>query len=222
MSDELESLVLACRRCDSPFSGVNAELCERPVQVCKGVYLWPVTAGAQVWLEEYAGSWWKPDSMMYRWAQAYALVHAREADAFVNLTDKWSARKAILKTALRLACHRGELADAIARAYGGGKDQAPKGDDQLLTAKAQIDFAAFIARLEVHSGIPAHEWLWGKSLVSAAKAYVELKRFIAAFGMTDQKRMTDELDDALNDLQRLKIKIVERLRKAARQTEAAD
>jgi hypothetical protein len=210
-ADEIENLVLACRRCDSPFSSVNVACCENPVRVCEGVYLHPMTAGAQIWLEEYASAWW-PKGSMYKWAQVYALAHARDPEAFVNLTDKWKARKAILKTMLRFACHRAELAEAMHKAYGCTRDIIEK--DSKETQKAQSDFAAMVALLEVKSGISAKEWLWGKSFLSLAKAYTELHRFADAFsfGGRLKKRMTDELDEALNDLARVKVAIARRIK----------
>lgn len=219
-SDEIEMLVLACRRCDSPFSNVNAELCGRPVFVCKGVCLWPITAGAHIWLEEYAASWWRRESSMYRWAQVYALAHAREPDAFAELTSKWAARAAILKTMLRFVCYRGELAKAIRKAYAGDQDQIPDTKaDRELKSHAQEDFSSFVARLEVQSGITATEWLWGRSMVSLAKAYAELRHLTAAFDAKTSSRMKDELDDALNDLARVKVAISRRIR-AEREREA--
>jgi predicted negative regulator of RcsB-dependent stress response len=71
-----------------------------------------------------------------------------------------------------------------------------------------------VALLEVKSGISAKEWLWGKSFLSLAKAYTELHRFADAFsfGGKLKKRMTDELDEALNDLARVKVAIARRIK----------
>ena len=210
-ADELERLVLACRRVERPFSNVNMALVERPVRVCEGVYLWPITAGAQIWLEEFAAEWWKPDSMMYKWARVYALAHAREPEAFASLQDKPSARKAIVKTLLRFACHGAELQDAVDRCYG-IRDQVAPEKKRKSEVRAQTDFASLVARLEVESGIPAGTWLWGRSMVQTMTAYVELHEFAAAFSAGgDRKRMKDELDEAINDLARLKRDIHVRL-----------
>ena len=205
--DELERLVLACRKVERPFSNVNMALVEQPVRVCEGAYLWPITAGAQVWLEEFAGSWWKPDSMMYKWARVYALAHARDQYAFSTLQDKSSARKAIAKTMLRFVCHGAELQDAIDRCYGVADQVAPEkpGKKRKSEVRAQTDFSSLVARLEVESGIPAGSWLWKRSLVQTMKAYVELHEFAAAFSVGGERRhMKDELDEAMNDLARLK------------------
>ena len=207
-ADEIEALVLACKRCESPFSSVNAELMEAPIRVCEGVYIYPMTAGAQIWLEEYAHSWWQKGSMR-RWAQVYALAHAREPEAFIHLTDRWKARTAILRTMLRFVCHRSELMEAMRKAYGCSDNLVD--EDKSLKEKAQTDFAAMVALLEVKSGIRAHEWLWGKSFVELGKAYTELCKFAAVYSMKEYRRMTDELDEAINDLARVKSAIYRRI-----------
>ena len=205
--DELESFVLACRRAERPFSRVNAELAERPFVVCRGVYGWTMTAGAAIWVEEFAKRWW-PDGMMLKWAQVYAMIHAREPDAFAKLTDKGATRVAIMKTVLRLVCHRREIQDALLRSYHADEDLAPAPED-TDRPRAQSDFAAIVARLEVESGIPAKTWLWGKSFFQTMRCYEELHAFAAAFAMgeTERREMQDELDRAINDLERLKMSI---------------
>lgn len=210
---ELEMLVLACRRCDSPFSNVNAALCGQPVFVSPGVAIWPITAGAHIWLEEFAATWWKRSSSMFAWARVYALAHAREPDAFAHLTTRWEARLAVMKTILRFACYREELRAAIDRAYSSDSDQVPETKaDREQIRRARVDFSAMVAELEVYSGISAKEWLWGKALIDTAKAYTEMHRFAAAFDPKRRVRMKDELDDALNDLARVRISIVRRIR----------
>lgn len=210
-SDELEAFVLACRRVENPFSRVNMELVERPFLVCRGIYGWPMTAGAVVWIEEFARRWW-PDGAMLKWAQVYAMVHARDPEAFAGLTDRRKARNAILKTALRLACHRREVQEALLRSYGQDADLAPAPEDPDRQ-RAQADYASLVARLEVVSGVPAKTWLWERSLFQALRCYEELHAFAAAFAAGDasvRREMQDELDEAVNDLARLKMAILKR------------
>lgn len=208
-ADELERLVLAARRVGSPFSCVNAALAERPFAICRGVYGWPMTAGAIIWLSEFAKRWWPGGGMMFKWAQVYAMIHAREADAFASLTDKGSARVAIMKTALRLACHRREVQHALLRSYNAGEDQTDRPEDPDAE-RAQTDFASLIARLEVETGVPSDTWLWGKSLWQMLRCYEEMHAFAAAFaaGEGSRRKMVDELDEAVNDLARLKLEIM--------------
>ncbi len=211
-ADEIEALVHAVERVNNPYSDINADLCEQPVKVCKGVYLWPLTAGAYIWLEEYAQAWWKKGTVMYRWAQVYALYNARDPDAFAPLTDKWTARKAIVKTMLRLVCHRSELAVAKNRCYGVREHdvedrKAPSAPDEQAT-----EFAHFAAMLEVESGIPAKSWLFGKSFADLVMTYRRMGELKSAFGGTDAaEKMTFELNDALTNLANVKSMILERL-----------
>ena len=210
---EVAALVHAVERVCSPFTDVNAELVERPVFVCKGVWFWRPTAGAQIWLDEYAAKWWPKKSMRWKWAQVYALKNARDADAFATLTTKWAAEKAIVACALRLPVHGAELQDAINRAYGVSPHDAPRKTRsrvERLKAEAQTDFASIVARLEVESGIPRSVWLWGRSLMYAMNAYVQMHEFAAAFSMSgkERSRMLDELDDALRNLAAVKESIV--------------
>ena len=223
---EVFALCEACRRCASPFSDVDAELAERPVFVCRGVWLWPLTAGAQVWLSEYAAKWWRRESLRWRWAQVYALRHARERDAFVGLTDRWRAEAAVLRCALTLPVHGEELTAAMARAYGidphalrSGRASRPRRAAARRDASphpapgARHDFASLVARLEVESGIPRETWLWGRSLGYMLKAYYELHAFAAAYARDGQarERMRDELDEAMGELAKVRAAIVRRV-----------
>lgn len=210
-ADELEALVHAVERVNSPYSDINADLCEQPVKVCRGVYLWPLTAGALMWLEEYAAAWWGKGSAMFRWAQTYALANARDPDAFVGLTDKWSARKAIVRTALRFACHRSELAVAKNLCYGVHRfdvedPRPPSAPDEQAT-----DLAHFAAMLEVESGIPAKSWLFGRSFATMVKTYRRMTKLRSAFGADAAEKMTFELNDALTNLARVRSMIIERV-----------
>lgn len=210
-ADELEALVLACRRVDSPYSAINADLMDRPIRVCAGVYLWPLTAGAAVWLAEYASAWWPAGSATYRWAQAYALVHGRDRDAFARLTTRGAARRAILGTALRFCCHAAELNAAIDRAYGiDDCHVSPK--RTAVQSEAETDFAALVARLEVASGIQKDEWLWGRGLVSMMKSYVELSQLAVASLPGEKNALHIELDEAVANLARICAKIGRRLK----------
>lgn len=209
-SDELTALVFACDRVDHPYHAINAELCERPIYVAKGIYFWPLTAGAAVWLSEYAAAWWGKSSVMYRYAQVFALMNARNADAFVRLTDRAKARHAVLRAALTLCCHAGEVTRAMNLAYGVDAHEAPKGDKRVKE-KAEEDFAALVARLEVASGIPAKDWLWGRSIVSMMKSYVELTELsIAALGKHEESHI--ELDEAVENLARVCAAISKRVK----------
>ncbi len=211
---EVAALVHAVERVCSPYADANAELVERPVAVCKGVWLWPPTAGAQIWLDEYAARWWPKGTMRWKWATVYALKNARDKDAFAPLTTRLRAEAAIVMCALSLPVHGAELQAAIDRAYGSSPHDAPAPRptrSERLRRQAQTDFASLVARLEVESGITRDAWLWGRSLVYTMTAYAAMHEFAAAFaagGGRGRSRMMDELDDALRNLARVKEAIV--------------
>lgn len=226
-AEDVEALVYACARCDSPYSDADAELCGRPVRLCRGVYLWPMTAGADVWMAEYAERWWPRGSLMHSWARLYALRHARDPEAFAPLVTKWRARAAVLANALRIAATRREIDAAVARCYGRGPHDAPDDAPPRPDDGQRRTFARFAARLEVASGIPARDWLWGRGLASMLKSYCEMREMAAALGGGRRDpRLDFELDDALSNLARVKARIVrkDRERKAAKaaQAQAAD
>ena len=211
-ADELEALVHACERVNNPYSDINADLCETPVQVCKGIYLWPLTAGAFLWLEEYAETWWKKGTAMYRWAQIYALAHARDPNAFAPLTDKWSARKAIVRTMLRYTCHRAELTVAKNRCYGVHTYDVRENRPASVPDEQATELAHFAALLEVESGISAKTWLFGHSLENMVKTYRRMAAIKAAFGGAEAaEKMTFELNDALANLANVKSMIIGRI-----------
>lgn len=209
-ADEIEGLVFACRRVDNPFDELNAELVENPVKVCKGVYLWPLTAGALIWLEEYASKWWPKGSARFRWAQIYALRNARNPDAFKGLTERSAAWRTIIRSMLSLCCHRKELAVAVNRCYGIREHDTEDNTPSSRNPDQADDFAMFAAELEVHSGIKAEHWLWGRSLIAARRSYYRMRNLANALG--GGKELTFELDDALRNLARLKSMIVRRVK----------
>lgn len=217
-AEELEALVYACSRVDNPYTDINAELCEHPVKVCRGLYLWPITAGAQIWLTDYAETWWKKGSTMYRWAQVFALHNARNADAFCNLTDKRTARRAILKCLLRFVCHRSELTVAINRCYGIHYHDTPKDRKPRENPEQAQDWARYVAGLEVKTGVPAKYWLWGRSLVLMAQTFDKMRAVANAFAKGDALEQMDyEFNDALENLQRVKSRIVWRFENGGKQ-----
>ena len=210
-ADEIEGLVFACRRVDNPFDELNADLAEDPVKVCRGIYLWPLTAGALAWLEEYAFVWWPEGAAMRRWAKVYALRNARDCKSFAALTEKGAARRAILKCVLSLCCHRKELAVAVNKCYGIREHDAEDDTPRVPRNPDQADdFSVLVAALEVHSGIKAEHWLWGRSLLTMRKTYYRMRNMANALG--GGKELEFEIDDALRNLARVKSMIVRRVK----------
>lgn len=219
LPEELELLFDACRRLDNPYSALNAQLIERPVFAARDLYVWPITAGAVIWLTEFAGKWWPGKSRMFSYAQLYAVVNARNPYAFIRLQSKSSARTAVLKCALRLCLHGAELSHLLNLAYGiqhdTPKTAAEKQREKRLREVEQEmgeDFAGVVARLEVASGIPAKSWLWERSLAALYKSYIELSHLASAAlkgAAKDEAKL--ELDAAIANLARVRALIAERI-----------
>ena len=205
--DELYALAEACRRCADPFGAEGLELLDAPAAVLRGVEFRPLTVGASVWLDEFAGRWWKDDDSRYFWALVYALTHAHDRDAFTPLVTESAARRAIMRMALRFAFGRKALERAVDAALG-TRDDAPAETD----GSARADWSALVARLEAASGIPRGDWLWGCAATYTMRAYCELHRMAAAHaGEGAGPSPKDALDDAMSALARAKAAIVRRL-----------
>ena len=113
-----------------------------------------------------------------------------------------------------MACHRSELAVAVNRCYGihyhDVEDPHPKPSRQ--PEGQATNFAHFAAMLEVHSGIPAKKWLFGRSIRLLVETYEKMGTLASAFGGAKAaEKMTFELNDALQNLANVKTRIVERI-----------
>jgi len=205
-ADEIATFVDCCRRIDNPYSDVNAEIIGTPVTV-RGVKFYPLTIGASVWLDEFAGKWWK-DDRRYFYAMAYAMANANDPGAFEAVQTEGEAIKRITAMAIRLAFAKGALKKAMDRCLG----IIPDVPTESVKEQAATDWSAIVARLEGQSGIRREEWVWGRTARYSIKAYCDLRRFASETGMGGQvKRAKDELDDAINALARLKKSIKDRL-----------
>lgn len=221
-ADEVDALVMACRRAENPYEGVNADAMGKPVMVCDGVFLWRMTAGASAWLDEYPDKWWGAGTEKrprYFWALVYALIHAREREAFAGLDTEEKAEKAILRCVLRIPATVEEIEYAVDVALGRRTDTKRRGN----FIDESVDWSRIAARLEAHSGIKSEEWLWGRSASYAVRAYNDLLRLAAATSgdAATFERKQDELDYALNDLTALRAAIIARVNAGKADTEEA-
>lgn len=208
--DELAEFVLAAERCENPFAEVNADAAGFPVRVCEGVNFWRLTMGASVWLDTYAERWWATDGERYRLALVYALIHAREADAFKRLDNERAAAKAIRETMSGVMATPEEINCALDIVLRLKADTRQKKGE---IARAAKDWAHMVRRLETQSGIAADEWLWGRSAEYTVKAYLDLHEFAAAYsGGKAADRMRDELDSAQEALNRIAVKVMRRVK----------
>jgi len=201
---DLFALVRACERVANPFDGVNASLVGRPVRVCDGVYLHALTIGALVWLEQTADVWWADDPRMYREALVYALVNARRPEAFRErgLRETAAAVRASMRA---IGATSAELDDAIDRAVGRPSGTSSAKDEIARTAQ---NWAELVAKVEARTGLPRERWLWGESYAQTLRVY---RHLLDVAKSTCDARAKDELDDAMNELQTLKVAIMKRV-----------
>ena len=209
MPDEIVALVRACERVADPFREVNADAAGMPVRVAGGVWFWPLTIGAVVWLEETADRWWPDDPRRYRNALVYAALNARSPDAF-TATERRDVERIVRRALLKVAATSAEVDAALERVLGISSEPSRRGDEESVSATA-TSWAALLARVEAATGIPRDHWLWGVSYSETLRAYHESRQVAAASGERAPE-MLDELDAATNDLQRLKVNIMGRVR----------
>lgn len=214
-ADELAEFVLAAEKVENPFADVNAAAVGFPVKVCEGVYLWHLTLGASVWLDTYAEKWWKPTSERYRLALIYALIHAREPEAFSLLDNERAAASAIRETMAKVMATAEEINLALDIVLGLKSDTREK---KSIVTKAAKDWAALLRRLETQSGIGKDEWLWNRPADYALKAYSDLHDFADAYSGGKPQHMRDELDAAQEALNRIAVRVMRRV-KAERSAE---
>lgn len=146
----------------------------------------------------------------YRLALVYACRHSREQSAFVGLDDLTKIEREIRRDFKTLAATPEEVNAALEAVLGLRPRPAT---DVGESAKS---WAALCARLETQTGIPSREWIWGRSSSYALKCYHDLHDFARAYCSakgTSPRHMADELDDAVNALQRLKVEIRNRVRR---------
>lgn len=219
-ADEICRLARACERCADPFRAVNADAAGMPVRVCAGVRFWRLTIGASVWLDDMARLF-GAKSERWRMCLVYALVHAREPDAFAGLEDEGAVARAVKACCGGIGATPEEVGRALDEALGTSPRRPARAEE---AREAAADWRAVCMRLETQTGIPAREWIWGRSASYALAGYRDLHAFAAAYagnGTAACRAMRDELDAAAEELQALKVRIMRRVR-AARKAGGAE
>ena len=209
-SDEVVQLVRACERVADPFREVNAAAAGMPVRVADGVWFWPLTIGAVAWLEETADRWWAEDPRRYRNALVYAALHARNRDAFAEIEKREVER--LVRRALRaVAATSAEVDAALERVLGISSVSSASSPTDGDVAATATSWAHLLAKVEASTGIKRDHWLWGVSYAETLRAYHEARQVATASGERAPE-MLDELDAAVNALQRLKVNIMKRVK----------
>jgi hypothetical protein len=193
-------LWLACDRVDHPYKGRNLDLIGKPV-VNGNLTLYKLTVGASVWLDECAEKWWGNDTGEYFWALVYALSHGRIKGAFDELLQKDKAEGIIRRWSKSINITREEVDEAVSEVLEIGRDLQSTKDKQKaqIQQPQDIDWASLIQELEIATGVPAHEWLYGKSAEYTLRAYAK-HREILILTAGGSSGATDELDASITQL----------------------
>ena len=206
---EVVSLVRAVERVANPYAEVNADAAGIPVRVAGGVWFWHLTVGASVWLDEAermlpSGT----ENRLYKFCLIYACGNARTKGAFPPI-DSPETLETLVKGYFRgLACTIDEVNLALDRIFG-----RERGEAKPEETPETVSWAAICARLETQTGIPADEWMWGRSGKYVLNCYRDLHAFAEANAKDGAKRhAADELDEAVIALQELKLSIMRRVK----------
>ena len=212
---EYLALSKAALKCANPFEDIDADAAGWPVRVADGVYLWPLTIGAIIWLDRLR-KWCEGDddasSRFFADALAYAAMNSRRKDAFIPLDTREKAEKAVRASLAKCPVTPAEMDGALDRLFKKRRDSHAE-----PSSRAAFSWAALCARLEARTGIPAKDWIWEKSGDYVLKCYAELEEFayraaLQSGGKPFYIRLKDELDDAMEELQCVKVAIMRRVR----------
>lgn len=208
-ADEIERLVRACDKMANPFSFGNIEAAGFAFEFANGLRFYKMTIGATCWLDEFAGKWWKTASKQYFWAMVYALVNARNPEAFTSLTNEAEAHEAIAKFGLSLTLSEEELLDGIERAI---PTRHEKRGNAPTNATKPVDWANIIQTMEAATGLSSDVWVWKHSADWAVACYNRHHASIRAMSGAKVPRLKDELDYATNELAHIRAEIIARVK----------
>jgi len=210
-AEETVALVKACMKVADPYSEVNADAAGFPVRVCEGVWFWRLTVGASIWLDRVdeilGGNRYDP---RYKLALVYACRYARQAAMFFDPEDAKTLKRSVMEGLKDLDATPQEVDSALDVVLG----IRPRKTSSVEIERAAVDWSALCSRLETQTGIPSSEWVWKRSGSYLVKCYNDLNAFARAHSMSGGcscERMLDELDDAVNRLQVLKVNIAKRI-----------
>ncbi len=207
---EVVELVKAVERMGHPFRESNLEAAGYPTVLSDGTVLHNLTIGATVWLDEYASSWWSSGSKAYFWAMVYALVNGRSREAFCGeMLERTGARRRIVEMAIRIHATEDELLEGIAQAVHRTGDEK-RGNE---AAPTDTDWGELLRTLELATGIPAEEWVWGRSSDWCVREFSKHCRYMDMAKGVASPRMKGDLARAANALARIRSSIMRRLGK---------
>lgn len=83
-----------------------------------GVWLYPMTAGCRMWMNEYADKFFANNQRDYLYAMGFGLAHAMQPETLLVLTNEIDARRAVRRWSCGLKCSDDALTDAVKRVLG--------------------------------------------------------------------------------------------------------
>lgn len=132
---------------------------------CGNSFLWHLSIGARIWLEQYGKPWFIGSGDMEQLVMAYALAHSRQPEVFAGLTSRMVARLKIVLWACKLNATKQELSVAIAICMGDDEDMV-----EIKSPKSKVepegnasDYGDCIALLCHFYGESPDYWLWKAS-----------------------------------------------------------
>lgn len=130
----------------------SREAAGRPVKA-GDVYLWPFTIGASMWYMDGPVEWFRDNERMNIYVLAFALSHARDCSAFVELVDYRATVDAVKAWVKSVSATYAELVDGITMLFDQTSQDTPH--DQ-----SDPDWGAFIGFLTKHYGGTPDFWRW--------------------------------------------------------------
>jgi hypothetical protein len=199
-------IVRLCDRVLNPNEGERSDLCGFPHRAgVSDVWLWPVTIGASVWLQDKAAAWFGSDNERMFHAFCFALANGRDkATMHAAGLSKAAAERMVKEWCEGLTCTPEELGaafDAVCPA---------KLPSEKENTKSKINWDMIVGELEAAAGIPADHWLWEVSKEATVRAWHRSRMVLLARsggGISDG--IGDPLTEALQDLANAKAAIIE-------------
>ncbi len=173
-----------------PTPSSEISFLDMPVK-CGNTFLYPLTIGARLWLEEYGIKFFAGTGVLEELVFAFAMAHSKKAEIFNNLTSCWKARLKVLNWACKIKATRSEINEAIARCiskydYDLVNIKGPEPKTENYSAKDYGDCIALLCHF--YGNTPSY-WLWEVS----EKMCAELLRKITLLIQESQEISSDKL-----------------------------
>ena len=117
-AEEIVWLYSLAERAIKSNSGEETAFFNSPIKI-SGIYLYPLTIQASIWIEHYARKWWRNDERKDLWSVAYAMAHAQKPKAFEKLTTRTIAETKLIRFMFRhLFVSQDRLRQAVTQILG--------------------------------------------------------------------------------------------------------